>query len=198
MSTTGSEQSTLYTTEEFSTPTVVDPIEPYPRIWVDRPTLNSPVLKVYGGQTSQNWVQVGAQTLVKKFDTSNTPGANHTEADFLAFSLPPRSILHWAAYYVGVKFVPTQAPLNDVKVKLRLDPDTTQANPYPGGTTIGSSFDVNPESLVDAATPVPSFTQPIFGKYSAGSKVYAQFGPDNSTFTSGIVYIWLNYSQLQG
>jgi len=199
LSTTGSEQGTLYTTT-YSVPTVVDPLEPFPRIWVDRTAANSPIVKVYGGDTGQNWVQAGAQTLFKQFGTLNTIGANNGAYAFEAFNLPPRSVIHWVAYYVAVKFVSTASPSANITVDLFLDPTGT-SNPFPvsnRGTLLGSAFDVNPENLPEKPSFVPGLTGDTFGKYSTTSKVWAQFGPNNSTFDAGLVNIWLNYSQLQG
>ena len=199
LSTTGSEQGTLYTTTS-TVPTVVDPLEPFPRIWVDRKAENSPIVKVYGGVTGQNWIQAGAQTLFKQFGTLNTPGGNNTGYAFEAFTLPPRSVIHWVAYYVAVNFVSIASPSNNVTIELLLDPTGT-SNPFAGpdlGTLISTPFDVNPGNLPEKASFVPGFSGDIFGKYSAYSKVWAQFGPDNSAFESGLVNIWLNYSQLQG
>ena len=200
LSTTGSEQGTLYTTTS-AVPTVVDPLEPFPRIWVDRTTANSPIVKVYGGDTGQNWVQAGAQTLFKQFGTLNTLGANTDKYAFEAFTLPPRSIIHWIAYYVAVKFVPTASPSADTTVNLLLDPGGTE-NPFIApnlGTVLGTSIDVNPAgALPEKPSFVPGLTGDTFGKYSTTSKVWAQFGPNNSTFSAGLVNIWLNFSQLQG
>jgi hypothetical protein len=194
LSTTGSEQGTLYTTTS-AVPTVVDPLEPFPRIWVDRSTENSPIVKVYGGDTGQNWVQAGPQILFKQFGTLNTPGGNNTARAFEAFTLPPRSVIHWIAYYVATPFVSVSATSSPITVSLHLDP--TGDNPFAPNNNAVFGSPLTASSVSQGPSFLPSLNQDIFSKYSTSSKVWAQFGP-NSTFSAGLLNIWLNFSQLQG
>jgi hypothetical protein len=216
LSVAGTDQGILYTTTSNSAPVVVDPTEPSPRLWVDRALNSSPILYGYGGVETQNWVQIGAQTKTKRFlhTDFNSIGGSSLAFCFPLFSLPPRSMIHWIAIRTTIAFLPNTSGLS---IYVRMDPDTTLANPYKTGGTTRTGTTLVPtagtgHSLLTAATTEQgptivyspevtsayfSTSQP-FSKYTNGSNLYVEVTPASAGFSQGAVQIWVNYSQLQG
>lgn len=210
LSVTGTDQGVLYTTTANSKPTVVDALEPTPRIWVDRAISGSPILYSYGGTTSQNWVQLGGQTIAKTLTATQLSGSLTSRYCFYLFSLPPRSLVNWIACRTHLKFT---KDANNCTLKVRINPDETLVNPFytdtlfpnPTGTQLGISHNLYPDatnstkpSFVFAPNVDVDYATKCFCPYATESKVWVEIGPVSADFTAGSATVWVNYSQLQG
>jgi len=162
LSVTGSDQAVLYTTSLGDAPVVVDPLEPSPRLWVDRKVLNSPILYSYGGTSAKNWVQVGSQTLTRTFTHTLINDLGGAVSGRFCFpflgtsstnlvELPPRSMIQWIAARTNAKLT---KGVSDFTLKVRANPDEqNQTNPFyndnsftiASGVQLGNTFDLYPD-----------------------------------------------------